>query len=100
MPAARTGSVLSCSSIESSSVDSADFVSDAPNTPKSNKPAGEIPFVRRRLQHEQTVVLSAVFEQQTHPSKDVRTALAEELGMCVLWRALVDVHCTNSCPGQ
>ncbi|KAH9836954.1 uncharacterized protein C8Q71DRAFT_907021 [Rhodofomes roseus] len=78
MPVERTGSVLSCSSVDSSSIDS---VSDVPATPKSNKPVGEIPFVRRRLQHEQTVVLSAIFEYQTHPSKDVRTALAEELGI-------------------
>ena len=99
MPVARTGSVLSCSSVESSSVDSADFVSDAPTTPKSNKPAGEVPFVRRRLQHEQTVVLSAVFEQQTHPSKDVRTALAEELGMYVLWRSAVQIQRTDNCLG-
>lgn len=91
MPVARTGSVLSCSSI-----DSADSVYDAPATPKSNKPEGEIPFVRRRLQHEQTIVLSAIFEQQTHPSKDVRTTLAEELGMYVIWRSTLAV--TDSCP--
>lgn len=98
MPVARTGSVLSCSSIESSSVDSAESVSDVPTTPKSNKPAGEIPFVRRRLQHEQTVVLSALFQQQTHPSKDVRIALAEELCMCVPWCPAIDVHLIDCVP--
>ncbi|KZT75041.1 hypothetical protein DAEQUDRAFT_807305 [Daedalea quercina L-15889] len=80
MPVTRTGSVVSCSSVDSSSIDSVDSSSNAPAAPKSNKPV-EIPFVRRRLQHEQTVVLAAVFEQTTHPSKDVRNALAEELGI-------------------
>ncbi|CCM03122.1 uncharacterized protein FIBRA_05243 [Fibroporia radiculosa] len=61
-----------------SSVDSSSIASVAPKHVKS---AGEIPFVRRRLLHEQTVALLAVFELKTHPSKDERVALAQQLGM-------------------
>ncbi|KAH9937270.1 uncharacterized protein B0H18DRAFT_969856 [Fomitopsis serialis] len=71
MPVERTGSVLSCSSLDSSSIGSVDSVEEC-SPPEVEQARGRDPFARRRLQHEQTV---------THPSKDVRTALAAELGI-------------------
>ncbi|GBE77761.1 predicted protein [Sparassis crispa] len=52
--------------------------SAAPNPAKT--PA-EIPFVRKRLLHEQTTVLLTVFGEKTHPSREERAILAAELGM-------------------
>lgn len=69
----RTTSVLSCSS--------ADTLANSTCQPEPTRPQGEIPFVRRRLLHEQTVALLAMFDHKTHPSKEERTALAEELGL-------------------
>lgn len=43
----------------------------------------EIPYKRHRMTDEELSLLEAMFEQNTHPSKEEKQALAEQLGMYV-----------------
>ncbi|KZT02426.1 uncharacterized protein LAESUDRAFT_815280 [Laetiporus sulphureus 93-53] len=65
----------------SPALDLSSFSNNIPDKNVTTQPKGEIPFARRRLQHDQTIALLAVFEEKTHPTKEERTALAEELGI-------------------
>ena len=48
---------------------------------ESQPPHRRIPFARKRLPRDQALALGAVFEKKTHPTREEREALANELGM-------------------
>lgn len=49
--------------------------------PEIQRPQRRIPFLRKRLPRDQALALLAVFEVKTHPTKDEREELANDLGM-------------------